>query len=102
MQIISNACELLTPRRLKRNDFADDFNPIRIGGGRNQPYGLLIAFKHAKMEKLKNKNLKKRPPLAPTPHQYPGIHRIYTYALHRPCGMLKISENGQLRNFADI
>ena len=27
-------------------------NPIRIGGGRNQPYGLLIAFKHAKMEKL--------------------------------------------------
>ena len=59
MQIISNACELLTPRRLKRNDFADDFNPIRIGGGRNQPYGLLIAFKHAKMEKLKNRNSKK-------------------------------------------
>ena len=61
--------------------------PIRIGGGRNQPYGLLIAFKHAKMEKLKNKNLKKRPPLAPTPHQYPGIYRIYEYRLHKASGV---------------
>ena len=72
------------------------------GGGGNQPYGLLIAFKYAKMERLKNKNLKKRPPKSPTPNQYPGIHRIHTYALHKPCGMFKISENGQLRKFADI
>ena len=58
-------------------------NPIRIGGGRNQPYGLLIAFKHAKMEKLKNKNFDIR------------IHRIYTYGPHKPSGMLKIRENRQ-------
>ena len=65
--------------------------------------GPQIAFKHAKMEKLQNENSKKkRPPQTPKPHHYAGIHRIYTYALHKPCGMLKISENGQLRNFADI
>ena len=77
-------------------------NPIRIGGGRNQPYGLLIAFKHAKMEKLKNKNLKKRPPLAPTPHQYPGIYRIYEYGLHKASGVQEIGKKRVFSYFTRI
>ena len=59
----------------------------RLGGGSKWPTALKIAFKHAKMEKLKNENSKKRPPQAPTPHQYPGIYRIYEYGLHKASGV---------------
>ena len=44
------------------------------------------------MEKLKNENSKKRPPQAPTPHQYPGIYRIYEYRVHKASGVEEISE----------
>ena len=44
------------------------------------------------MEKLKNENSKKRPPQAPTPHQYPGIYRIYEYGLHKASGVQEIGK----------
>ena len=55
--------------------------------GSSHGAALKIAFKHAKMEKLKNENSKKRPTEAPTPHQYTRIYRIYEYGLHKASGV---------------
>ena len=72
------------------------------GGGTSCPDDFKSPLNTRKWKNCKTKIQKKRPPQSPTPHHYPGIHRIYTYALHKPCGMFRMSENGQLRNFADI
>ena len=68
-------------------------NPIQTGGGSKRPAPVQIAFKHEKSEKSKNENAKKRPPQAPTPHQYPGIYRIYEYTFHKASGVQEISKN---------
>ena len=77
-------------------------NPIQTGGGSKRPAPVQIAFKHEKSEKSKNENAKKRPPQAPTPHQYPGIYRIYEYGLHKASGVQEIGKKRVFSYFTRI
>ena len=56
-------------------------------GGINLPTAPKNGTVNMRNPENSKKRAQKRPPQAPTPHQYPGIYRIYEYGLHKASGV---------------